>query len=231
MQYTNTLNAFLYQHEILRAKLTIRDHYYKKILKGIYENTGQILSLVQIQLAIVEDQIKDDIKTDIATSRNLIGRAIYDLRDMGKNFFPEDEILAESGLINALKRELKSYSQENIINKIKVKGIPFALSADNGLVFFLVILEMVTFIIDKHGVESIEMAIIYSNAKLKISIFYWGKPIDLNEKKDIVYQPSLADKLSIQDRLSLIGGELVIKGHANKKARIDFCIPYNNCKV
>ncbi len=191
----------------------------------------QILSLVQIQLAIVEAQIKDDIKTDIATSRNLIGRAIYDLRDMGQNFFPEDEILAESGLINALIRELKNYSQENIMHKIKVKGIPFALSSDNGLVFFLIILEMVTFIINKYGVESLEIAIIYSNAKLKTSIFYWGKPIEFNEKEDIVYQPSLTDKLSVQDRLSLIGGELVIKGQANKKARIDVCIPYNNCKV
>ncbi len=157
MQYTNTPNAFLYQHEILRAKLTIRDHYYKTILKGIYENTGQILSLVQIQLAIIEAQIKEGIKTDIATSRNLVGRAIYDLRDMGQHFFPEDEILAESGLINALRRELKSYSQDNMIHKIKVKGIPFALSADDGLVFFLVILEIVTIIINKYGVESLDI--------------------------------------------------------------------------
>jgi signal transduction histidine kinase len=231
MQYTNTLNAFLYQHEILRAKLTIRDHYYKTIIRDIYENTGQILSLVQIQLALVEAQIKDDIKTDIAASRKLVGRAIYDLRDMGQHFFPEDEILEDSGLINALKRELKSYSPDNIMNKIKVKGIPFALSADDGLVFFLVILEIVTVIINKYGVESFEMVIIYSNAKLKISICYLGKPIDFNKKEDTVYPPSLTNKTNVHNKLSLIGGELIIKAYTNKRTRIDVCIPYNNCKV
>ena len=230
MQYPDTINEFLYQYEILRTKLEIRDHYFKTIVRGIHENTGQILSLVQIQLAIVENQIKDQVKTDILTSRNLIGRAIYDLRDMGRNLFPEDDILSESGLINALKRELTSYSANNILHKIMVKGIPFALSPDNGLVFFLVILEIVTVIINQYGVESLQMVIMYSNTKLKISISYSGVPINFHERKDTDY-PSSTPKPGVHERLNLIGGYMVFKTKTTKRVQLDISVPYKTCKA
>ena len=231
MQYPDKQNDFLYQYEILRTKLEIRDHYFRTIVRGIYENTGQVLSLVQIQLAIVESQINNNIIADISTSRNLVGRAIYDLRDMGRNFFPEDEILSESGLITALKRELTSYSPNGLRHKIKVKGIPFALSADHGLVFFLIILEIVTVIVNKHGVESLEMLIIYSNKKLTISLSYCGKPIYFNDSENAACPSALTKKPGVYNRLNLIGGAIISKTKTNKRAQIDVSIPYDNCKA
>jgi signal transduction histidine kinase len=229
MEFSEQLNELKYQHEILRAKLEIRDHYLKTIVREIYENTGQLLSLVRVQLAIIGNKVREGEKVDVTNSGELVGQAICDLRNMSRNFYPENEILSELGLINALKQEIKADVNDFQANKIKVQGTPSALMPGAGLIFFQIILGITTLIIDLHGKDSLLLEIIYSTNKLSIIINYAGYPIDFKGKLEINNDFLIIPPLSLEEKLKFIGGEIIIKSNATHPTEIIISMPLN-CK-
>ncbi|MEO5999693.1 MAG: hypothetical protein ABIN89_23055 [Chitinophagaceae bacterium] len=227
MQFSQPLHELQYRHEIFRAKLEIRDHYIKTIVRDIYENTGQVLSLVRIQLTTLGTLVKDDLKIHLAESGELVGKAICDLRDMGKSFYPEKEILTESGFVNALKRELKVDLHDNTGKKVRVKGIPFALDPGCGLIFFQVILEITFLITRSFDDDSLRLQITYTSSKVKISMEYYGEPVDLSLSQEVSDEFLASSKLSLEERIKLIGGELLIKNKNGKKSKIVVSMQYD----
>lgn len=232
MELNESSTELTYQHEVLLAKLEIRDHYLQTIVKEIYENTGQLLSLVRVQLAIIGSKIDGESRSGIEESGNLVARIIRDLREMSKHFDPENEILSsESGLINALKRELNINIEDNTGNKVKVKGIPSALLPNSGIIFFSVILEITSLIARSYEKDSLRLEIFYLNTKIKISMDYYGKPIDFNAGPLRNSAFSGTRKLNVKERIRLIGGRLTIENKNDSRTRIDVSIPFHNYKV
>jgi signal transduction histidine kinase len=223
MQFFTPKDEMIYYCEILNAKLKIRDHYLQTVVKEIYENTGQLLSLVRVKLAIIGSQFHKDAKLQLTDSGKVIGEVIYNLRAMSRNIFPENELLSESGLLNALKQELKDDPQDNIKEKVIVKGIPFALAPGSGLIFSNIVLEITSLIIQSCGEDSLVIEFVYTNTQLRVIMNYSGEPVDFNiqqENKEMVQKTNL----SVAERIKLIGGKLMIKNsHSNK---IEVSIPY-----
>lgn len=231
MQYDGQFNELLYHHEILLAKLEIRDHYFKTIVREIYENTGQLLSLVRVQLSIIGRQIQLDQKPQISQSGDLVGKVICDLREMSRNFFPENEILSSFGLFNALKRELNADIEGDVSNKIRLNGVPFALTPESGLIFFSVLLEITFLLIKSYGIDSIKFEITYTDSKVKVCIDYPGGPIDLNRRNATAGESPMMTRLSVKERIKLVGGAIVTKGGKGKSARINVSLPYSKSKA
>jgi hypothetical protein len=228
MPFTEPNNEIVYQYEILRAKLEISDHYFKNNVEAIYEDVGQILSLVRIRLATLSSQLHEDMKAHILESGDLIGQAVYDLKEISRNFYPEIEILSESGLISAFKRELKVDPLDNSGKKIKVKGIPFALAAGSGLIFYFIILEITLLIRKLYNGGSLKVQITYTDTTINISLEYDGNSLDLIESKGFQDEVSSKKNLSILERIKLIGGQLVIQNKTGLRSRIDVSMPHDH---
>ena len=230
MQSYEPVNDLVYRHEILCAKLELRDYYFKNIVSDIYENTGQLLSLVRVQLATIEKHNTEDIRSHIEKSGQLVGEVICNLRDMSRSLNPESEILSESGLTSAIKRELHIAPQDKAQKKLKVRGIPFRLEPESGIIFFCVILEITFLVTRSFGEDSLRLEIVYTTSRIKVSIDYTGQPIDLNIQKGIHDEFPAITKLDMQQRIKLIGGEIAIKSKTNK-VRINISMPYNRYKA
>jgi hypothetical protein len=52
--------GMLYQYELLRTRLRIREHYLQTAVKDVYDNIGQVLSLIRLQLALLQADINKD---------------------------------------------------------------------------------------------------------------------------------------------------------------------------
>ena len=75
------------------------------IARNIYENVGQVLSLVRVQLSMLSFENEPE-KLSTEGSGELIGEAIRDLRRMCRNFYPETELLEKEGLLQTLRSQL-----------------------------------------------------------------------------------------------------------------------------
>jgi nitrate/nitrite-specific signal transduction histidine kinase len=78
--------SFLFKYEILRARLETRNFFLKNTVREVYENIGQVLSLVRLQLALIdgaskeEKNIDEELNVNIESSGKLVGQSIKDLR-------------------------------------------------------------------------------------------------------------------------------------------------------
>ena len=221
MQSSEPNYALLYDSQVLRAKIAIRDHYLKNVVKEIYENSGQLLSLVRIQLENLKRQTADELQTRISSSGELVGEVIQNLREMSRNFSPEKDITSEAGIVSALERELNNYSGQNRPARITVTGMPFAIAPDAGLIYFHLILDISFVLTSLYGEESLAMDITYTHLQLSILIKYDLKPTGIVEEEEELR------KLELEERINLIGGKLFIYKKQESIGQIEISLPYS----
>ncbi|RZM17852.1 MAG: hypothetical protein EOO88_42250, partial [Pedobacter sp.] len=78
-----------FQKEILTTQLEIQEQTLKTISEEIHDNIGQILSLAKIKLATIPPHEDNAGTTLVSETRELIGKAIQDLRDLSKIISPD----------------------------------------------------------------------------------------------------------------------------------------------
>src|SRR5688572_14748519 len=112
-----------YHYEIVLARLELKDVFLKTIVQEIYENIGQILSLVRVQVGLLAGKERPE-EPDIG---ELVGQAIRDLRYMCRNFYPELELMAHDNLSSSLQLEIDRIHRGRDTIRVVVKGKPVAL--------------------------------------------------------------------------------------------------------
>src|SRR5215217_4883298 len=93
-----------FEQEILLAQLEIQEQTLKNISEEIHDNIGQTLSLVKLNLNTINIAQENGALQKIDNSRDLVTKAITDLRSLSKSLH-SDSILS-AGLISAIEYEL-----------------------------------------------------------------------------------------------------------------------------
>ncbi len=202
MNYTvQAHEQLLFSHEVLRARLDIRDFFLKYTVREVYENIGQVLSLVRMQLAMLDTSNKG-VAENIDSPGHLVGQSIRDLRVMCKSFYPDADILNEGGFVEALRDTVKIlYEEPEFI--IKTKGFQKEIQSDLQLIVFKMIQEILILIQESYGIL-VSLTITYLDNEVKYKIFYNGKQVLLNTYTgDSLH-------LTLQERAQLIKGKLGI---------------------
>src|SRR3954454_3116502 len=206
----------LFSHEALRARLDIRDFFLKNTVREVYENIGQVLSLVRMQLAMLATDTKAPLKS-AESPGHLVGQSIRDLRVMCKSFYPDADILNEEGFVEALRDTVKIlYQYDEPV--ITINGIEKETQPELKLVIFKMIQEMLT-LIKETGGEFISLAIDYLDYEVKITTLYNGEAIPLGKKT------SDNIDLALQERAELIKGKLKLNKHKDGLTQIQLSYP------
>ncbi|MGZ5135423.1 MAG: hypothetical protein ACXWCG_09740 [Flavitalea sp.] len=210
----------VYEHEVLWALYDIRDYYLKKIVQGVYENIGQILSLVRVQLRLLSNH-GGTADLDITDPGSLVGKAMKDLRTMCRGFYPESELIGKAGLIDTLEYELELLGVKKSKDSIKVTGVPASLETGLELIVYR-ILQEILISLDKDNKEP----------QLIIEIIYDKKFVTFILKGDhfqVLKDPSSAlglERLKLSERAKLIGGKLEIRKAKDHKKVIKLKVPF-----
>ncbi len=176
-------NQCVYDLEILRARINIRDYYINTAVSGIYESTGQLLSLIRVRLAMIENKVKEDLKESVSETSQLAGSVIRDLRDMSRNFYPENELLKEGGLIRALQGTVSNLFKGHE-NRIETDGTPFPLLNNSGTLLFNLALQILLDLKNGNYLHALYIKVYYAKSKISLGITYTGDAfIQLNTKQ------------------------------------------------
>jgi signal transduction histidine kinase len=221
MEIIQEYKRLLYQYEILRARLEIRDFFLKTTVREVYENIGQVLSLVRMQLAFIEPKQKATIREEVSSSGELVGQTIRDLRSMCRSFYPDLDILKENGFIDAIKATLDILFPNTPIN-IEVKGVPEKVSQGLRLIVFKMLQEILISIDELKGLLN-KLVISISKVEATFVVEYKGEPINFNNKNN---DQAVNPASSLTERLELIGGSFSIKNDPENTS-IQFIVPLN----
>jgi signal transduction histidine kinase len=213
----------LFKHEVLRARLDIRDFFLENSVLEVYENIGQILSLVRMQLAILDSDKNNEKNENINSPADLVGQSIRDLRAICKSFYPDEDILKEEGFIEALKNtiEILCHDKNPVI---KIKGIIKDTQPGLKLIVFKMVKEILVSINESEG-ELKGLVISYTRDEFDLTVSYKGKAIGLNES--ITNNGECAD-LTLQKRVQLIKGRITVSQTRDGTHRIKLVSPLNS---
>ena len=223
MELTEPTRKLLYSHEVLRSKLELKNHLLESVVREIYEQTGQVLSLARFRLATAEGRLDESFRSEIAEAGDLVSDAILKLRKLSKNLFPEQEILTDSGLTQTLFEQLQPDLGQGP-EKLEVSGTPAMLDQEPGIILLASILSMVEMIRAQAVEKTLRVKMLYSETDLFIDISYTGKPIDLGSSSPWP-EADLSSSLNIPQRLQLIRGSLTTKKIRNGMVDYEIRIP------
>jgi nitrate/nitrite-specific signal transduction histidine kinase len=201
--------SFLFKYEILRARLETRNFFLKNTVREVYENIGQVLSLVRLQLALIDGTDKEDRNVDedrninIASSGKLVGQSIKDLRALCKSFYPDVDILKGQDFVSEFE-DIAGILFPEAKAVITVKGKIKIIQPELRLVVANMLREMIILVKEAEG-KLIKMEIKYAKEKAEFVISYLGNEIRtekeaMGEEKD--------PELTLAERIALINAEL-----------------------
>jgi len=178
----------LFDHEVLRARLEIRDFFLKSLFREVYENIGQMLSLVRFNLAGANPRAE--------AASELVAQVIRDLRQLCKNFYPDADLLKEGGLKTGLK-EIVDIIFPGSQHLVQTRQAADEMQPGLKLIVFNMLLEVLITVAEFKG-ELAGVKIIILPASFEFSVNYTGAGIQVVQ----------GNKLSLAQRADLINGKL-----------------------
>jgi two-component system NarL family sensor kinase len=208
-----------FQETLLRSQLEMQEQTFNTISQEIHDNVGQILSLVKVQLNII-DQQETLSKTAITEVKDNISKAMTDLRDIAKSLSSDRIQLID--FKEAMESELNRINRTNIIHaSMEVEGRIQNFPQQKKLILFRIIQEALQNIIKHAQANTVAIFFKYTEEKVVVSIRDNGKGFTVNDTS--------MDGLGLQNiinRTKLIGGNAIIQSIIEEGTTIILTIPY-----
>lgn len=211
--------ALLYNYEVLKAKLEIRELFLDNVVKEIYEQIGQTLTLVRVQLAAFEAGGSCRENSSMSTPSDLVGQSIRDLKIMCRNFYPDKDLLKKNDFHQGLAIIMQVLGID-FRNKSLIDGTVLELPADLQLFVANMIREIIISL-QKASANMEELLFNYTSGRVTIVLIYKGKTI--NWSPDAEHDRQV--KLAIPDRAKLINASFSTKAFKSGLKKLTLAIP------
>lgn len=162
-----------FEQEILRSQIEVQNETLKNISQDLHDNIGQMLTVVKINLSLLEKIVpKETIYLSQAT--DLLGQSMQQIRDLTRSL--DGDFIKCFGLENTLRNELRRIERMNILGvKLDIVGEKVELGPDKEVILFRMCQEALNNILKHACASSIIVNLSYSVADFKIVISDNGK--------------------------------------------------------
>lgn len=209
-----------YERNLLQSRLEIQEETFDHISREIHDNVGQLLSLVKVQLNIVQQRPGDDLLNEIKAN---VGQAMTDLRDIAKSLSASR--LQQAPITETISQEMQRISRSGVLEcDLHISGEAqemALLSEQKKIILFRIVQESLQNIIKHAGATSVVVQINGEGKGLSVTLTDNGKGFDP--------QSAQGDGLGLENirkRAAMAGGEAKINSSPGKGTTVTIHIPY-----
>jgi signal transduction histidine kinase len=216
----------LYQQEILKAQLEMKEQTLYTVAQEIHDNIGQILSLVKLNLNTVTLEEGSPAAQKISTTKGLVSKAIGDLRNLSKTL--NSEHVSHQRLSQSLQHELDLISRTGTCEtQLQVEGSEKTLDPQKQLIIFRIVQESLNNIIKHAGAQQISVILHYLAGRLDLSIQDDGTGFDKCALQDNTTRDKGTGLRNMHNRAQMIGATFTISSQPGKGTLIQLSLPLN----
>lgn len=218
-----------FSQNLLQTQLEIQEQTLKTISQEIHDNIGQVLSLAKLNLNTIDISRQEQLLQKIDSSKQLVGKAIQDLRDLSKSL--NTDTVAANGLIRSLEYELdmikKAGEHETILD---INGGIVKADPQKELILFRIIQEVLNNIIKHAEAKRINVLANYTTDELELIISDDGKGFDLKPvaKEEIQQTPPGLGIRNMHSRAKLIGADFSMNSVTGQGTTVKLKLPLNS---
>lgn len=211
-----TLMKTKFQQELLQTQLEIQSQTLQTISQEIHDNVGQVLSLAKLNLGTLADTESAFNQTKINDTRQLVSKAINDLRDLSRSLYGNK--IAELGLADAIDNELRILQNSGQFKtSFSVVGERFRLEPQKEMVVYRILQESLNNAIKHSKAQNINVILKYDTGLFRLIITDDGIGF---EKEDLPSVNMGMGLKSMQNRAAMIGGIFSIISAIKKGTQI-----------
>lgn len=215
-----------FEKEILESRLEIQEQTFKNISQEIHDNIGQILSLAKLNIHTIDCNDPKDLQEKIKDSRELISKAIHDLRDLSRSM--NTDFIVDIGLLKAIAYELELLKKASACStQLHVTGSPMRLSAQQELLLFRIFQEVLNNIIKHANASAIALHLHFHPDSFTLQIADNGQGFTA---ASYLGNNEAARGLGIrnmQNRARLIGADFALESTIGNGTIIKITVPLN----
>lgn len=215
-----------YEETILRTQLEIQEQTLKTISEEIHDNIGQALSLAKLKLNTLKYDQPDLLVEKINDSRDLVSKAIRDLRDLSRSL--NTDSIASMGLVRAIEQELELFRKSGFQTTLYTEGEIKKMPPQQELILFRIVQESLNNIIKHAEAKTIKVTALYTDRELDLQVEDDGKgaaPEQLDMEGNSFKSLGLRN---MHNRARMIGGTFTIHSVPGNGTIIKLIIPFNN---
>lgn len=204
-----------FQQELLRTQLEIQEQTFQNISQEIHDNIGQMLSLVKLNLNTVDFSDLSATQKKVYCSKDLVSKAISDLRDLSKSLNPE--IITKIGLTEAVSRELLMMAKtgEYEIN-LTQNGHYYRLDGQKELIIFRIFQETLNNIINHATAKTVNVTLEYQPEHFSLTVADDGKGFDLASIESADRNAGGLGIQNMRNRAKMIGADIQFESRPGK---------------
>lgn len=210
MDIANKQKKLLFENEVLLARLAIRDFHANELAKSIYENVGQVLSVVRMQLGQAAFEHVKLSNGELVQTGELVAKMIHDLRSLSKHFSPDAQLEQADHITSSLEYILVATNQNPVVKRNSTSEGEVA--GGIKLITFKLLQDLFTLIKDT-PVKCIQLDENYKGKNLEVVITLNGPTVELHhaasDVKNVLFNSELLDLLNAVPEIQEEGPDLI----------------------
>ncbi|MEO6914571.1 MAG: ATP-binding protein [Chitinophagaceae bacterium] len=215
-----------FEKQILESKLEIQEQTFKNISQEIHDNIGQVLSLAKLTINTMNIEDTDTLPAKIDSSKQLISKAIEDLRNLSRNL--NTDYITDLGLAVSIENEIRllknaaTYQVDTVVT-----GEVYRLHHQQELIIFRIFQEVLQNIIRHSQASVIVVSFLYTPGIFSLQVSDNGKGFDINTLEQTENITPGIGVRNMRYRANLIAAEFTINSNLGKGTMIEIMLPVN----
>ena len=219
-----------FEKEILESKLEIQEQTLKNISQEIHDNIGQALSLVKLNINTININEPAQIQNKINDSRQLITKAIQDLRDLSKSL--NTDYIVDSGLSKALEYQLDMIRKTGVYEvKFEIEGKQYRLGNQQELILFRIVQEVLNNIMKHAKATLIDVKLLFEPALFTLKIIDNGVGFDTSKIEHNDYSNLGLGVRNMHNRAKMINTHFQITSRPEQGTTVVLTLPVETSKT
>jgi two-component system NarL family sensor kinase len=208
----------------MSTQLEIQEQTLKNISQEIHDNIGQVLSLAKLNLATTDIDQKEAARQKVDDSKNLVAKAIQDLRDLSKSL--NTDYVTDMGLARSIEYELEMLKKTGSFDTdFEIEGGVYKLEKQKELILFRIVQEVLNNVIKHAKASRIAIKLCYQADHFSLKVMDNGQGFDLNNLQDKQNPSRGLGIKNMHNRASLIGGKFSITSIMTEGTSVDIRLP------
>jgi hypothetical protein len=205
----NELAKQKFEKTITEVQLEVQEQIFKNIGAELHDNIGQLLSIVHIQLNMLEDKIDSKLTDSVLEANNLVEKSINEIRLISKTF--NVEYLKQNTLAEIIQIEVDRFKRLRFIEaSLVVTGEEVFINKKDQIIMFRILQEFINNSLKHAEAKALEIRLHFDPDYLSLAIQDNGNGFDTNtvsKNSGLHNMESRASLIDADFRLSSVIGE------------------------
>ncbi len=169
-----------FQEQISNIQIEIQEQTLKNIGQELHDNIGQLLSVANMQMSIMNMHVQEAIKEQFAETKNVVKDSLSEVRALSKSL--NSDVIVNRGFQKSVENEVTRLNKLKLLSaKLEIVGnVTLFSNSKDSIILFRIIQEFISNTVKYASAASLIVKLDYQEKHLIINIADDGKGFDMN---------------------------------------------------